>query len=655
MKLNLITLAIILATSPAMAVDFSLGKANTSKINVEQWQCNHCAITELLSGELTAGVGYSRISDIHAANTLGQEDTGAVAALNGWLRVNQDGWRITSNAHNLGKQNGDGGLSITKDNLKLYANYDQQNSLKSDKATTPFYFSDDQLISGVDYSPVLGVERNRLTLGADTQADMFGLALSGDVAFHSEEKLGHKRVSVATPSPINLAQPIDSRTDELLASSSLSGSNWLATVAYFGSFYDNHVQEVYHETFGSLLAPDPNNQEHQVKLSGNLRGQQSVFDASVSAGRIIQDSALVNAQISPIQTWDGQIDTLDVDANYLFLASDSLRMQLNGRYNERDNQSSSFDFPQLDFNAKTGLQFTNLLLDSKSTKGSAAFQYRLAKGYRLDAGYQFDRKERSFSDRETTDEHQMWAKLKVTELTLWKVEVKGGLSQRDGSHYQANSLISTEDNPLLRKFYLADRERIETEMKLYHQPLSSVSVSMNVKFAKDDYSHSAIGLTDDKDYSYQLGLDYLANKHLSLYSFVNQQWIDANQSSNQWQAAIHDKFVSFGGGFEYTGLLQDKLSLGGDYTFTNSRSDSQLSVISNPDDDDYQYSHSLGLYAKYRLSQRSQLGINYHYERYYDTDYANVAVNAVNGLITLSDLDHNYTAHQLMLNYSISL
>ncbi len=655
MKLTLIALAVACATTPAMAVDFSLSNANTSNIKAAQWQCKGCQTPELLSGELSVGVGFSQIDDIHAANALGQQDTGAVTALNGWLNINQEGWRIASTAHNLGMRNGDAGLSISKDNLKLYANYEQRNYLKSDKATTAYYFSDDQLTSGAVYSPVLGVERNRVTLGADAQTEWLGLDLSGDVAFHSEEKQGHKRVSVTTRRPLNLAQPIDSRTDELLASSSLSGSNWLTTLAYAGSFYNNHVQEVYHDTFGSLLAPDPDNEAHQVTLSGNIRGQQSVFDASVAAGRIIQDDALVNAQISPIQNWDGQLNTLDINANYLLMATDKLRLVFNGRYNERDNQSSRFEFPQLDFNAKTGLAFTNVLLDTKATKGSAKFQYRLASGYRLDAGYQFDRNERSFSDRETTDEQQLWAKLKVSQWAGWKVELKGGLSQRDGSHYQANRLTSTETNPLLRMFYLADRDRVETELKLFHQPWSSVAVTMNLKYAKDDYDHTKIGLTDDQDYSYQLGLDYLATKHLSLYSFVSQQWIDANQSSNQWQATIHDKFVSAGGGFEYSGLLQNTLSLGGDYTFSNSRSDANVSAVTTPDDDDYQFSHSLSLYAKYRLSERSQLGINYQYERYYDTDYANVAVDAINGLLTLGELDHNYNAHQLMLNYSISL
>ncbi|MCL1075780.1 MtrB/PioB family decaheme-associated outer membrane protein [Shewanella dokdonensis] len=656
MKLNLITLAIVFATTPVMAADFSLTKANTSKVNVNTWKCKGCTDPSMLSGDVAVGIGYSNIDDVHAANVLGQEDTGTFAAVNGRLSVNSNsGWRVETNANNLGMKNGDAGIKVTKDDLKLYANYDQLNYLKSDKTLTPYYFSQDQLISATPYSPVLGVERNRFTLGADAQTDMLGLALNGDLSFRSEEKLGHKRVSVATPSPINLAQPIDSRTNELLASSSLSGDNWLAAISYLGSVYNNHAQEIYHETYGSLLAPDPDNEAHQLTLSGNIRGQQSVFDARVSAGRMIQDSSLVNAQISPIQSWDGQINTLDVDANYMLMASDRLRIQLAGRYSDRDNKSSSFEFPQYDFNAKTGILFNNLALDTKSTRGSAKFQYRLAKDYRIDAGYQFDRKERNYSDRETTDEHQLWAKVKMTGLELWKIELKGGVSRRDGSRYLANEFTNVEENPLLRKYYLADRDRVEAEMRLFHQPLPSLSVVMNLRFANDDYTNTKIGLTDDRNYSYQLSVNYLVNKQLSLYSFVSQEWIDANQSGAQWKAEINDRFVSLGGGFEYQGLLQNKLILGGDYLFANSNSDSDNAAITDQQGDDYQYNHSVGVYAKYRLSDASQLRVDYRYERYYDTDYANVAVDAVNGLITLGELDHNYNAHQLMLSYSISL
>ncbi|TKB50487.1 MtrB/PioB family decaheme-associated outer membrane protein [Ferrimonas sediminicola] len=654
MKLNLITLAILTAAAPAMAADFSLSKANTDKVSANEWQCKRCIAPSELSGEIAIGAGYTGLDDLHAGNALGQEEDGAFGAINGRATANSDGgWRATTTAHNLGLDNGDAGVSASNGTVELHADYRQLNKLESDQASTPFYFSDDQLVGGEPYTPVLGIERNRISVGISATTSLAGLALDGDLGYRTEEKQGHKVVSVATPSPVNLAKPVDSRTDELTAATSVVGDNWLAALSYLGSVYDNDSQEVYHNTYGSLLAPEPDNETHQVTLSGNLRGQSGVFDGRVSLGRMIQDNALVNAQTSPIQSWDGQVDTLDMDARYTLMATSRLRLQLAGRYSERDNHSSSLEFPQYDFNATTGLVSENLLLDSEDTRASAKVQYRLAKGYRVDAGYQFDRQERSHSARETTDAHRLWAGVKITVLDLWQVALKGGISQRDGSRYQANDLSSSEENPLLRKYHLADRDRIEAEVKLRHQPMASLSVDLNLQFADDHYSDTEIGLTGASDYGYQLALSYLVNTQLSLYGFAGQQWINTDQRGDNWRAEINDGFVSLGAGFEYSGLLQDKLTLGGDYLFANS--DSNSGAANGQFDDYYQYSHSVGLFAEYRLSPRSQLRLDYRYERYYDTDYASVAVDAVDGLITLGDLDHNYNAHQLMLSYSISL
>lgn len=657
MKLNLITLAILTAAAPAMGADFSLSKANTDKVSADKWQCKRCVAPSELNGEIAIGAGYTELDDIHAGNALGQEEDGAFGAINGQVTANSDsGWRATATAHNLGLDNGDAGVSASNGTIRLHADYRQLNKLESDKASTPYYFSGDQLVGGQPYSPVLGIERNRISVGISASTALAGFSVDGDLGYRTEEKQGHKVVSVTTPSPVNLAKPVDSRTDELTAATSVAGDNWLAALSYLGSVYDNDTQEVYHNTYGSLLAPEPDNEAHQVTLSGNLRGEDGVFDGRVSLGRMIQDSDLVNAQTSPIQSWDGQVDTLDMDARYTLMATRRLRVQLAGRYSERDNQSSSFEFPQYDFNATTGLVSENLLLDSEDTRASAKVQYRLAKGYRLDAGYQFDRKERSHSDRETTDEHQLWAGMKITDLDLWTVELKGGISQRDGSRYQANDLSSSEENPLLRKYHLADRDRIEAEVKLRHQPMASLSVDLNLQLADDDYTDTEIGLTGATDYGYQLAISYLVNKQLSLYGFAGQQWIDADQRGAGWNAEINDEFVSLGAGFEYAGLLQDKLTVGGDYLFANSDSSSGNSGAANSQFDDYyQFSHSVGLFAKYRLSERSHLRLDYRYERYYDTDYTSVAVDAVEGLVTLGDLDHNYNAHQLMLSYSISL
>ncbi|SDJ25742.1 decaheme-associated outer membrane protein, MtrB/PioB family [Ferrimonas sediminum] len=665
MKYNLITLAIIAASSPALAVDFGLANANTDGVNTSQWQCKRCSPATANHGQLELGAGYADIDDAHAQNALGSDDSGAVASMSGQARVaNDSGWRLKATAHDLGLEHGDFDARLSKDDrYRLTVNYRQLAQVDSDQAVSQYHYGNDQLTPAAQaYPTTLGIKREQIGVGLSANPPLAGLPVTTYLDYRTEDKTGHQRSSVVTPSPVNLAKRVDSTTDTFAAGAQLQGQQWLAALDYQGSVYRNHLDEIYHQTFGSLLAMDPDNESHQITLSGNLLSSLGQFDGRISSGRLIQDDQLVNAAQSPIQNWDGQIDTLDASGRYTTVVGDALKLQASGKYSDRDNQSSVFEFAQYDYNAVTGLVSENVLLDHRSSDAKLAAQYRVAKGYRFDAEYRYDRDERSHSDREVTEQHGIGAGFKVTALDHWRIEFDAGFSQRDGSRYQANSVTSTEQNELMRKYYLADRNRLETRLTLRHQPTSALSMDLSLQYASDDYTDTEIGLTDAKDYGYQLNASYLVQRHLSVYGFAGQQWIDANQSGSQaggladWTAQIEDRFVTLGAGFEWSGLMQDSLTLGGDYLFANSDSDASNSgAASTGFDDYYSYSHSVGLFARYLLSPRSHLKLDYRYERYYDTDYADVAVDAVNGLTTLGDLNHNYNAHQLMLTYSISL
>ncbi|WP_028114817.1 MtrB/PioB family decaheme-associated outer membrane protein [Ferrimonas kyonanensis] len=665
MKYNLITLAIIAASTPALAVDFGLANANTDRVNTSQWQCKRCVSPTKNHGQLNLSAGYADIDDAHAQNALGSDDSGTVAAVGGRARLASDnGWRLSATAHDLGLEHGDFDARLSKDDrYQLTVNYRQLAQVDSDQAMSQYHYGNDQLTPAAQPFPTtLGIKREQIGVGVSASQPLAGLPISTYVNYRTEDKTGHQRSSVVTPSPVNLAKRVDSTTDTFAAGAQLEGGHWLAALDYQGSVYRNHLNEIYHQTFGSLMAMDPDNESHQLTLSGNARSSLGQFDGRISSGRLIQDDALVNAAQSPIQSWDGQIDTLDASGRYTTVVGDALKLQASAKYSDRDNQSSVFEFAQYDFNTVTGIVSENVLLDRTSSDAKLAAQYRVAKGYRFDAEYRYDRDERSHSDRETTEEHGIRAGIKVTALEHWRIEFESGLSQRDGSRYQANSVTSTEQNELMRKYYLADRDRLETTLSLRHQPSSALSMDLSLHYANDDYTDTEIGLTDAKNYGYQLNASYLLKRHLSVYGFAGQQWIDANQSGSQaggladWSARIEDRFITLGSGFEWSGLMQDALTLGGDYLFANSDSNARNSgAASTGFDDYYSYSHSVGLFAQYRLTPHSHLKLDYRYERYYDTDYTDVAVDAVNGLTTLGDLSHNYNAHQLMLTYSISL
>ena len=313
-------------------------------------------------------------------------------------------------------------------------------------------------------------------------------------------------------------------------------------------------------------------------------------------------------------------------------------------------------------NGISGAFKQNIPLDTERHGLKLNASYRLSSDYRLQAGYDRKEMERSYGDREQTNDDALWAKLNVRAMDDIKLKFKASLDNRGGSEYQTSELTSSETNPLLRKYYLADRKRTAFEAMFNHTPTSWLSVDMTARYAKDDYNETQLGLTESEDYGYDINLGRQLNAHLSGYAFAGQQWIDAAQAGSQgfsspdWFADVEDEFINLGAGFNYSGLLEDRLSLGGDYLFANSASNTLVTYdVTTPQGDYTSFNHSLKLHANYALSEEMALKLAYQYERYYYTAYAQIDVNTVPGLTTLGSLNHNYNAHQVMLSFSYQL
>jgi len=197
---------------------------------------------------------------------------------------------------------------------------------------------------------------------------------------------------------------------------------------------------------------------------------------------------------------------------------------------------------------------------------------------------------------------------------------------------------------------------------LNYTPINWMCLDISTRYAQDEYDDTQIGLTESEDYGYDANLNLQFNQHVDGYVFAGQQWINSNQAGSQsfgsadWIADIEDEFINLGAGASYSGLMQDKLTLGLDYLFSNSVSDTYVSAnTTNPYGDYYSYNHSASMYADYALNEQMTLKLSYRYERYFDTDAANVKINVIPGMITLGDINHNYNAHQVMLSFTYKL
>lgn len=72
-------------------------------------------------------------------------------------------------------------------------------------------------------------------------------------------------------------------------------------------------------------------------------------------------------------------------------------------------------------------------------------------------------------------------------------------------------------------------------------------------------------MTESRDYGYDLNLSLQLSERLSAYGTAGQQWISSQQNGDQltpWHSDIKDNFISLGAGLAYSGLLDERLTLG---------------------------------------------------------------------------------------------
>lgn len=661
-KLNLLTLSMIAITSPTMAANFGVGNANTESIDTTRYECQRCTNKTGYSGDATVSAGYNDVSDIHAGNALGTAEDNGIAAVSGDVQYqNESGYQAQIQAHQLGMDNGFAHISAGKSGLyEFNLDYDAIKTYRAGDVQSPLWYNNDMLTTAASGSLNvfdLAQRREKLGVGFEYGQDFY----QGFIKYSQEDKTGHQSASLVSPNPINFGLPTDSRTKQLDAGVNLSDDNWVTALTYSGSFYENNIGNLSLPYANDVYAATPDNQAHQVSLSGQYQLDRTVMNGRLVSGRMIQDENLIQMDGNPLQNWDGQIDTFDGNLGITSMLTNRLRLGGSVDYSRRDNKSSTAEFMQYNFNSLSGAFRQNVPQDIDRNTYKLNASYRIASGYRLQAGYDRKEVERSFSDREETHDDSLWMKFNVRALDKFNFNIKAEHASRGGSEYEASDLTSSEDNALMRKYYLADRDRNAIEFRMNHTPTHWLSVDIATRYAKDDYNDTQIGLTESEDYGYDVNLNVMFNQHLDGYAFAGQQWINSSQNGSQsysnpdWQADIEDEFITLGAGMSYSGLMQDKLTLGLDYQFSNSVSDTDITNNAYGYGDYYSYNHSVSAYADYALNEQMALKLSYRYERYFDTDAANVGANDIPGMITLGDINHNYNAHQVMLSFTYKL
>ena len=212
-------------------------------------------------------------------------------------------------------------------------------------------------------------------------------------------------------------------------------------------------------------------------------------------------------------------------------------------------------------------------------------------------------------------------------------------------------------------YNLADRKRTQVEARVTHSPIETLTIDFGARYALDDYSETEIGLTESKDISYDASVSYLLTEDMTLTAFYNRQNIDSEQagSSNlstpNWFGVVEDQVDVIGAGYSYNNLMEKKLRLGVDYTYSDSNSNTQVTQgITGDYGDYYAKVHNVNVYALYRATDKMDVRIDYKMEKYKDNDAGNdIAPDGIWNVLSFGSNSHDYNAHLIMLSMSYRL
>ncbi|MGZ5082693.1 MAG: MtrB/PioB family decaheme-associated outer membrane protein [Usitatibacter sp.] len=307
-----------------------------------------------------------------------------------------------------------------------------------------------------------------------------------------EDKTGYKPMSTVSSQvsefAATLPDPIDQSTDQYRLSLNYTGDKGFFQAAYYGSIFKNNVQTLTWQDVNDLtkfatMGSAPDNQYHRIGLTGGYRFTNTtklVMNAAMARGTQNENfvTGAQNNQLPlglPANSLNGLVVTKIFNAKLTSRPMKDLSLVAAYKYDDRDNRTSinTYFFQDANenragtatnpspspFNSALGLApntlasniniYNNRPYSKTLNQANLDASYRLAKGQSIDAGYEFQKLDRSCTgswidcaDANTTKENtgRIEWKAKLTETVAGRVSY--AYSQRKVDNYNENAFLA---------------------------------------------------------------------------------------------------------------------------------------------------------------------------------------------------------------------
>jgi MtrB/PioB family decaheme-associated outer membrane protein len=670
-------------------------------VDTSGWQCKFCAFETGNSGYVDAGIGYLSQDSFKFGEYTGLTDKGPYVigdALYGYRDKN--GRYLDLDARNLGLESRSLDLQGGKQGkYELFLNYQELPHFISDSANTIFNGSGSDNLTlppGWVRAPSIGgmtaLSGSLQQEDLKTKREIIGLGArffpgskwQTTIKGRHETKEGTRATAGSFFfSSSQFVKPIDYVTDELDVSATYSGQRLQARFAYYGSMFSNSDnsltwQNPYTSAQGAdagQLALPPDNSFNQLLASiGYQINKKTRLTADLAVGRGEQNEDFLPYTINPTvagvqplprSSLDGVVETINATIKINSALTERWQFNAAYKYNDRDNQTpqATYNYVETD-SALAPVPATNLPYSFTTNTLNLSGDYRLRKNAKASLGFDYNAIERTFQEVEETRDSTLWGKISAMAQDNVNVVLQAAYGDRSISNYAAVPEIVPIQNPLMRIYNMADRQRLSTGLQVIATPRETVSLGAGFEFASSDYGKTEIGLLNSLEWSANLDASVQVSKKTNVHFFLNHQQISSNQAGSQafappdsfttpdWLASENDTFNTGGVGVKHK-FTKYKIDFGADYVLAVSTGEITVSGAAFPDLTTEL--NSLKVYANYNFKKNLTLNASVWWEKYNSDNFQldGVTPSSVTGfpnVLTLGETSPSYDLYFLSLS-----
>ena len=349
-----------------------------------------------------------------------------------------------------------------------------------------------------------------------------------------------------------LGIPTDTRTTDVKAVMEYANSKGLVSVGMKGSWFDNRLPTVQFDNplrttdisggpSKGLAVTWPSNSLVSFVVDGGYKlPAKSRATAAISIGRANQNEPLVAPTINsalvapPLERSSAEARGDIVSMVYGLNSRPIDGVWLNARYRYYDytNKTPHFETVAIvgDWAVGTALWETEPISQTRHTADLDASCSPLPY-VAFGVGYSHDRAERTFRIFEETAEDIFRVTLDSTGNQYVTLRLKYEASQRTGSGFDEHLLEEVGEQPAMRHFDIADRDRTRVTGILTITPVAWLNLNGSIGTGHDDYEDSGFGLRDNRNRTFSVGFELMPADTVSLSADYGRDKYTANQYS----------------------------------------------------------------------------------------------------------------------------